>query len=100
MSHHTQPFSHKKKNPYYLDYTYVCKWDVHLSVHACRGQTCQLPLELRLQVAMSSPASVLGTELGQSGRAVNSNYWRHLSCPHFPLFHAEVRDSILNRVTL
>lgn len=91
MSHHTQAFSHKKKNPYYLDYTYVCKWDVHLSAHACRGQTCQLPLSL---------VTVLGTELGQSGRAVNSNYWRYLSCPHFPLFHAEVRDSILNRVTL
>lgn len=72
----------------------VSKWHVHLSVLACRGQTGQIPLELKSQAAGNCSAQVLGTELRQSGKAVSAfNCLSHLASPYF---NAEVRNGSLN----
>jgi hypothetical protein len=48
---------------------------VYVSLYATwrpkRG--CQMPLELELQVVVSHPKCMLGTELGSSGRTANNH---------------------------
>lgn len=60
--------------------------------HVCR---CPLrpgisdPLELKLQVGVSSSMQVLGTELGASGKAAHAHNWVAISPALYILFLSE-----------